>query len=79
MIPYSNTSDVVRLEDGTTLARIFVEQLQRLLESARGRIAVPLTPMESYQRLARSVFLRRGIIDNRYLDLFISAACLLQV
>lgn len=74
------TSDSVILEDGTTiLSRAIVEKLKRLLEAARVRIQIPLTPVETYQREARSIFLRKCITDKVYIELFNSKACSLLV
>lgn len=77
--PSSMTSDSVILEDGTRLSRAIVEQLKRLLAAARENIQIPLTPVETYQREARSVFLRKCITDKVYIELFNSKACLLLV
>ena len=73
------TSDSVILEDGTELSKAIVEQLKRLLAAARVNIQIPLTPVETYQREARSVFLRKGISDKVYIELFNSEACSLLV
>jgi hypothetical protein len=73
------TSDSVILEDGTKLSKAIVKQLKRLLTAARKNIQIPLTPVETYQREARSVFLRKGISDKVYIELFNSEACSLLV